>query len=653
MSTLIDLVRRRPRPAILAVLAALCSCSGDAPAPTSPGTDDRPAGLPDAANWSLHRSLVAAREADYAAADGGGSARLIDATPVRAAECGRFVIEYTAGPLGVAIGGKLHFQVSPFWEWSTPQTAQEGAPGYTRVMCSSPRARLRPEVAGHGLLVLHVADAPLLQGEIVTIVYGEGGTARVDRYADDQETFHLWVDGDGDADGTRKLVDHTMRVVVAPHDASELLVVAPSSAAIDESFEVVVAALDAGANAATTFSGSAALHADAAVECETEVVFRAADRGARRVRVRIREAGVFFLLASIGEVTVRSNPIVVRERPRRMLWADLQIHSSLSDGTGSPEELYRYARDVAGLDVAAVTDHDHHGMHKLDETPAMWTRLQLAASEANASGGFVALLGYEWTSWIWGHRHVLYFGDTGQVWSSITPLTDTPQGLWQALAGQDCITVPHHPGGGAQALDWSIPPDPRLEPAVEIVSVHGSSEVLGGQPGLHSPKAGHFVRDALARGYRLGFLGSTDGHDGHPGLAHYNAPSGGITALLTDDRTRAGVRDAIRARRTYATSGERIYVEFSLGGNGMGSLVKAPVAGDAPLAYRAFVIGTAPLASIDVFKNNELLAHHDGRGEQQAAFVVEDPARAAGDFVYLRVEQQDGHAAWTSPIYTE
>ena len=34
---------------------------------------------------------------------------------------------------------------------------------------------------------------------------------------------------------------------------------------------------------------------------------------------------------------------------------------------------------------------------------------------------------------------------------------------------------------------------------------------------IHEPVAGHFARDALARGYRLGFIGSGDRHDGHPG----------------------------------------------------------------------------------------------------------------------------------------
>ena len=38
--------------------------------------------------------------------------------------------------------------------------------------------------------------------------------------------------------------------------------------------------------------------------------------------------------------------------------ADLQIHTSLSDGTASPAEIVRYASDQTDLDLIAITDHD-------------------------------------------------------------------------------------------------------------------------------------------------------------------------------------------------------------------------------------------------------------------------------------------------------
>ncbi|MGH9337934.1 MAG: DUF3604 domain-containing protein, partial [Vicinamibacteria bacterium] len=99
----------------------------------------------------------------------------------------------------------------------------------------------------------------------------------------------------------------------------------------------------------------------------------------------------------------------MRESIPRILWGDLHGHSQLSDGTGTPEDFFLYARDVAALDVVALTDHDHWGMVFLDANPGLWKTIEETARRFDEPGRFVALLGYEWTSWIHGHRHVLYF----------------------------------------------------------------------------------------------------------------------------------------------------------------------------------------------------------------------------------------------------
>ena len=120
-------------------------------------------------------------------------------------------------------------------------------------------------------------------------------------------------------------------------------------------------------------------------------------------------------------------------RRRASSGRDLHGHSNLSDGTGTPEDYFRYARDVAGLDVAALTDHDHWGMPFLDEQPRALARdPRRDATRFHAPGRFVTLLGYEWTSWLHGHRHVLYFDDDGACSSSLDPATDDPR---RALGG--------------------------------------------------------------------------------------------------------------------------------------------------------------------------------------------------------------------------
>ena len=80
------------------------------------------------------------------------------------------------------------------------------------------------------------------------------------------------------------------------------------------------------------------------------------------------------------------------------------------DGTGTPEDYFTFARDVAGLDAVALTDHDHWGAGRpLDGDPAPWALIRETVARFHEPGRFVTLPGYEWTSILHGHRHVLYF----------------------------------------------------------------------------------------------------------------------------------------------------------------------------------------------------------------------------------------------------
>ena len=199
--------------------------------------------------------------------------------------------------------------------------------------------------------------------------------------------------------------------------------------------------------------------------------------GNAEVPVVVRSPGILRVRATgLGGRAARSNPLVVLPQTPRILWADLHGHSNLSDGTGTAEDYFRYARDVAGLDVAVLTDHDHVGRRPLDATPEFWAEIRKQVAAFNDPGRFVTVLGFEWTSWIHGHRHVLYFDGDGAVISTADPAYTSPLQLWDALRGKRALTFAHHSAGGPIATNWAFPPDPVLEPVTEIVSVHGNSE---------------------------------------------------------------------------------------------------------------------------------------------------------------------------------
>ena len=127
-------------------------------------------------------------------------------------------------------------------------------------------------------------------------------------------------------------------------------------------------------------------------------------------------------------------------------------------------------------------------------------------------------------------------------------------------------------------------------------------------------------------------------------------------------RTRQDVLQALRARRTYATNGPRIFLHVQIDGHLMGSqLPRAPAeAEDEPtpqeqgavdtqrLEYEA--VGTGPIERIDFVRSGHVAAV-PGEDRSQLSGVRVIPRLRSGEYVYLRVVQRDGGAAWSSPIY--
>jgi hypothetical protein len=251
---------------------------------------------------------------------------------------------------------------------------------------------------------------------------------------------------------------------------------------------------------------------------------------------------------------------------------------------------------------------------------------------------------------------VLYFSDRGEIYSSLDPEYETPDALWNALRGQKAMTFAHHSAGGPISTNWLYPPDPVLEPLTEIVSVHGSSEAPDSPLPIYNPVPGNYVRDALNAGYRLGFVGSGDSHDGHPGIREAGT-SAGLAAIFASELTRESVLEALRARRVYATNGARIFLWVDLDEMPMGTVfdgVPNPETdGNAQAPeqrLRIEVITPSPIVRVDLVRSGiSMKIPVDGQTEWNLERAI--PALQPGEYHYVRVVTEDEGAAWSSPIF--
>ena len=339
-------------------------------------------------------------------------------------------------------------------------------------------------------------------------------------------------------------------------------------------------------------------------------------------------------------------------------WGDLHRHTDLSfDGysDGSLYDSYRYAIDAAGLDFLGPSEHV---LLEKSDTDYMWWMVDKAVDVYKIPGVFYPLLNYERTvGYPDGHRNIVWRG-RGYDPIRIRPgdraigvaEDDTPL-LWKDLLGggrQKAISIPHTPAT-QMGTDWRYN-DERAERLVEIFQGNRDSyEYLGAPRGATAerivvggyitsgdmrPKG--FVWNALAKGYRLGFIASSDHRSTHMSYA----------AVYTPERTYEAIWDSLHARRTYAAT-DNIIVDFQSGGRAMGE----EFAASEPPRLDVRVIGTGPVERIDVIKDNTF-AYTAHPGVREVTFSYTDSEIEAGThYYYVRVIQQDGNMAWGSPVW--
>lgn len=266
-----------------------------------------------------------------------------------------------------------------------------------------------------------------------------------------------------------------------------------------------------------------------------------------------------------------------------LVHADLHNHTLLSDGDGDPDAAFVSMR-AAGLDVAALTDHATLSDHLLGDlvtgalpagysqvgglTREGWERTKRLADGADRPGSFTALRGFEWSEPTLGHVNV-WFTDE---WTDVVDLGQM-RPLYQWLSrqtgilglgdgGAEGVAGFNHPGREPGRFEEFRYDASVREQMVSLEMFNRRDDYLfeGYVDGRPSP-----LCVCLNAGWRTGLTGVTDEHG-----TDWGFPEGkGRTGLWVREHSRAGVLEAMRARRFFATrtSGLRVDANASAGAN--------------------------------------------------------------------------------------
>jgi hypothetical protein len=325
------------------------------------------------------------------------------------------------------------------------------------------------------------------------------------------------------------------------------------------------------------------------------------------------------------------------------------VHSALSaDAEGEPDEILLFARDRGRLDVVVMQENDFYNFPLTDY------EYQLGAfySRVLSARNFLALPGYEWTQRLptdrklpidqprfWGasysnHRTVIYPRAGGPL-VRYTDVGNNVQRLYDVVTKHGGVMHTQH-----AEFDFTGAPG---EVAIEVTAGWGIYFLNPGK-----------IHATLNRGFRAGFVGTSDSHRRNPGLG------GGLTGIYASELTPDAILEAYRARRVFATSGARIAVEARADGVLMGK--DTTVRDRVKLTVMAQ--GSRPIRRATLLRDGENVKVFTVTGEKSSAnFEYEVTESAPGThWYYWRIEQDGvsqhyggnvstafGNLAWSTP----
>ena len=586
-----------------------------------------------------------------------GSATISPNKPVVAGSQCAFTITYVAGEQGIRTGGCLRLSIWRYW--CAPQLDEPQAAGFVSVSCPKggivlKTAMMDPKATvlsgswyrlesmppnavlmqKYHALYMELVEGELEAGETVTITYRSTAPATsAIRYP-----FRLATDPDGSRN--------------APYSGFSY---------VAESPEILVHADEPGAIEAFVPSYIEGRLSPSHVRVVGRDRYANPCRPGQQPDIDIKNDRANVICGRFK--TVSNYAKSASNDDAHCYWGDLHVHSQRSDGLGRLEDVYDYARDVMGLDFVG---HGDHTQYMSDQD---WEQTKEITRRMNDPGHFVSFPGFELS-----HNHIRvtsnagyggtvpYYGDKNVYYlnednAPILRVTDRYRSYYarfldivEQIRGRQAMIIPHIHAGGVMTFY-----DPDLVWLLEAFSAHHFGVRGPGHKKLEVFEG--TVQQCLAAGWRVGLVGGSDNHNARAAQNTYfpwdkENRRDSLMAVWTTELTRQALWDAMRRRCVYATTGARMLLDVRLNGAPMGS----EIALDEALTPKELTIevhGTAPLARVDVLRSNELLRQFKPSDWDFQETFVDQEYSSAETFYQVKVLQQDGNMAWSTPIWVD
>ena len=389
------------------------------------------------------------------------------------------------------------------------------------------------------------------------------------------------------------------------------------------------------------------------------------------------EAGVYTiqLVNSKTKHVFRSAPIrCFPDNNRHLFWGLLHGESDRFDSTENIENCLRHFRDDKAFNFYGVSPFESQEETSNDT----WKLISQNIAEFDEDERFTTILGFQWhgENKSEGLRLLIFSKENKPILRKKDLKNSTLKKIYKSFSPKELISIPCFTM--AKGLEYNFENyDPDFERVAEIYNAWGSSEMQQkeGNPRSIISTTGYqesaegALQKALQRNCRFGFVaGGLDDRDVYSELydSDQEQYSPGLTAIIAPTHTRDALIEALYQRSCYATTGERMIVGLYLAGLQMGKEVSTA---DKPgLAINrhlsGYVAGTTKLQTVEIIRNGKVIqtfepdtyflefAYDDMIPLEKVVIPTKDK-KAPFVYYYLRVTQEDGHMAWSSPIWVD
>ena len=569
-----------------------------------------------------------------------GIATLEPSGPVEAGSYQSFTLVYTAGRFGIDDTGSIKIGFRFATDFGPVQFDDPKAPGYTTVEASNGatldcrwefKRNIRPWSRS---LYIGVMKHFLKPDDTITIRFGDQRQGspgiRMQTYCEHEFEFRVLVDAIATYDYVA--LPESPKVAIVPGPGVTWQAALPTLVRTGAPFKLKIRSTDKWGNPSDRMDDVLHLSTESSdlaglpetVTCkpgEFSIVVE-------NLKMHAAGDGVVVVRNAAGEVLCQTNPVrAINDAAGSELvhfWGDTHGQSNETLGTNTARDYFRFGRDKAFLDVMGHQGND------FQITGRFWKHLNELTAEFDKPGEFVCIPGYEWSAntAVGGDRNVHYRREGETIHRSshaqIADPTDmvdeesdahTASELFEKLRGKDCVVAAHV---GGRYADITFAHDEALEAAVEVHSAWGTFEWI--------------VWDAFEKGFRVGIVGNSDGHKGRPGAcfpgASFFGSQGGLTCFLAQRLDRDAIFEAMRRRRHYATTGNRLLLDVAVTTTSDATLFLSNPPGknrDEVAATRVLmmgdvaqvaddtvdlaveVLGSAPIERLDVFSGRDLI----------------------------------------------